>query len=656
MISVSNLVVRFGGYELFKNVSFLITPKDRIGLAGKNGAGKSTLLKILAGKQEPSEGKIAGDKHARVGYLPQHMVVNNTKSVFEEARTAFVEILETKNRIARINEELATREDYESDQYMQLIEELTDLSERYHMFGATNMEAEIEQTLKGLGFNRSDFTRQTSEFSGGWRMRIELAKILLQKPDVFLLDEPTNHLDIESIQWLEDFLSNYNGAVVLVSHDRAFLDKVTNRTIEISLGKIYDYKANYSKYLILRTEARETQLAAFRNQQKLIAETEDFIERFRYKATKAVQVQSRQKMLDKIDRIEIDDEDNSRLNIKFPPAPRSGQVVADCKELSKSYGSLEVLHDINLTIERGDKIAFVGKNGEGKTTLSRIILQELDYAGQLTIGHQVKIGYFAQNQAQLLDESLTIFETIDAIAVGDIRTKIRDILGAFMFSGEDVDKKVKVLSGGERMRLAMVKLLLEPVNFLVLDEPTNHLDIRSKEMLKKALAAYDGTVLLVSHDREFLDGLVSCVYEFKDKKVRQHLGGIYDFLEKKKMDSFRELEQAPSTVKVATPSPAAVPQKQEKQEETPAKEWSYAERKEINKTIARLEKQIETDEQNIEKCETRLAKINELLSLTANQNKTELFDEYEQVKTQLEKTMTDWEKNTEELELEKQKL
>ncbi|MFV0365494.1 MAG: ABC-F family ATP-binding cassette domain-containing protein [Mangrovibacterium sp.] len=647
MISVDNLIVRFGGYELFKNVSFLITLKDRIGLAGKNGAGKSTMLKILAGRQEPSEGKVSGDKHTRIGYLPQHMVVNNDKSVFEETKTAFVEVLEMQAEIDCLNHQIMTRTDYESDEYMQLIEDVSDLNDRFHMFEATNMEGEIEQTLKGLGFKREDFERQTSEFSGGWRMRIELAKILLRKPDLFLLDEPTNHLDIESIQWLEDFLSNYSGAVVLVSHDRAFLDNVTNRTIEISLGKIYDYKANYSKYLVLRKDARETQIAAYRNQQKLIAETEDFIERFRYKATKAVQVQSRQKQLAKIERIEIDDEDNSRLNIKFPPALRSGQVVVDCKGLSKSYGAHEVLNDIDLTIERGDKIAFVGKNGEGKTTLARVILQELEHnGGEMTIGHNVKIGYFAQNQAQLLDESITVFDTIDAIAVGDVRTKIRDILGAFMFSGEDVDKKVKVLSGGERMRLAMIKLLLEPVNFLVMDEPTNHLDIRSKEMLKEALAAYDGTVLVVSHDREFLDGLVQCVYEFKDKKVKQHLGGIYDFLEKKKMDSLRELEQAPSSAKT---TPVIETPKEEKPE-APVVELSYAERKEINKNIARLKKQIESDEQGIEKCETRIAELDNLLSLPANQNKPELFREYEQIKHDLEKIMTTWEQHTEELE------
>lgn len=519
---------------MLKGISFLISPKDRIGLVGKNGAGKLTLLKILAGLQQPTSGNISCPKDIRLGYLPQHMDVSDTRTVFEETRKAFDEILNLKKEIENVNNQIVTRQDYESEAYMNLINRLTELNDRYLMIGGGNFEAEIEQTLKGLGFDREDFDRQTSEFSGGWRMRIELAKILLKKPDVFLLDEPTNHLDIESIQWLEDFLKGYGGAVVLVSHDKAFLNNVTNRTVEISLGQIYDFKANYDRYLELRREQKETQLAAYRNQQKLIGDTEQFIERFRYKATKAVQVQSRAKMLDKLERIEVDEEDRSRLNIRFTPAVRSGTVVADCKHLSKSYGSLRVLDDIHLTIERGEKVAFVGKNGEGKTTLARILSNDLDFEGIRKIGHNVKIGYFAQNQAQRLDENLTVLETVDQIAAGEIRTKIRDILGAFMFSGEDVEKKVRVLSGGERTRLAMIRLMLEPVNFLVLDEPTNHLDMRSKERLKEALAAYDGTVLVVSHDREFLDGLVHCVYEFKNKKVKQHLGGIYDFLMKKK--------------------------------------------------------------------------------------------------------------------------
>ncbi|PTN08115.1 ABC-F family ATP-binding cassette domain-containing protein [Mangrovibacterium marinum] len=644
MISVDQLVVSFGGFDLFKGVSFLVAPKDRIGLTGKNGAGKSTLLKILAGKQLPSEGTVSSPKDTRVGYLPQHMVVDNTKTVFDETKTAFDEILSLKAEIDHLNHEIATREDYESDSYMQLINRVTDLNDRYLMVGGTNMEGEIEQTLKGLGFERKDFTRQTSEFSGGWRMRIELAKILLRKPDVFLLDEPTNHLDIESIQWLEDFLANYNGAVVLVSHDRAFLDNVTNRTIEISLGKIYDYKANYTRYLELRKEHRETQLAAYRNQQKLIEETEQFIERFRYKATKAVQVQSRTKMLEKLDRIEVDDEDNSRLNIKFPPAIRSGTIVAECKHLSKSYGDLEVLNDIDLIIERGEKVAFVGKNGEGKTTLARVILGELEHTGELKIGHNVKVGYFAQNQAQKLDENLTVLETIDQIAVGDIRTRIRDILGAFMFSGEDVDKKVKVLSGGERMRLAMIKLMLEPVNFLVLDEPTNHLDIRSKEMLKNALADYDGTVLVVSHDREFLDGLVNCVYEFKHKKVKQHLGGIYDFLQKKKLESLKELEQktkpgANNAAKTVVAAPAADDNK-----------LSYEERKEINKQISRLEKSVEQSENDIARIEDEIATMDQQMANPEMLNDASIFEKYDQLKQELEKVMEQWTEYTEEYE------
>ncbi len=642
MISVDQLVVSFGGFDLFKGISFLITPKDRIGLVGKNGAGKSTLLKILAGLQMPSEGSVALPRDVRIGYLPQHMVVSDTKNLFEETRTAFDEILSLKEEIDQLNHEIATREDYESDEYMRLINRVTDLNDHYHVVGGGNFEAEIELTLKGLGFERSDFTRSTAEFSGGWRMRVELAKILLRKPDVFLLDEPTNHLDIESIQWLEDFLSTYNGAVVLVSHDKAFLDNVTNRTVEISLGKIYDYKANYSRYLELRKEHKETQLAAYRNQQKLIEETEQFIERFRYKATKAVQVQSRAKMLDKLERIEVDEEDNSRLNMKFPPAIRSGTVVVDCKHLSKSYGDLQVLNDIHLTIERGEKVAFVGKNGEGKTTLARVILGELEYSGELKIGHNVKVGYFAQNQARLMDENLTVFETIDQIAVGDVRTKIRDILGAFMFSGEDVDKKVKVLSGGERTRLAMIRLMLEPVNFLVLDEPTNHLDMRSKEMLKQALADYDGTVLVVSHDREFLDGLVNCVYEFRNKKVKQHLGGIYDFLQKKKLDSLKELEQKNK--------PVVENIKEEKRVVADENKLSYEERKEVNKNITRLEKTIEQSESDISRLEEEIAQMDEKLANPTSLEDHSIFGKYEELKASLEKVMEQWEKQNEEYE------
>lgn len=642
MISVDQLVVSFGGFDLFKGISFLITPKDRIGLVGKNGAGKSTLLKILSGLQQATEGAVSLPKEIRIGYLPQHMTVSDSKTVFEETLTAFDEIIQVKKEIDNLNHQIATREDYHSDEYMQLINRVSELNDHYHVMDGGNFEAEIEQTLKGLGFERSDFSRQTSEFSGGWRMRIELAKILLRKPDIFLLDEPTNHLDIESIQWLEDFLANYNGAVMLVSHDKAFLDNVTNRTIEISLGQIYDYKSNYSRYLELRKEHKETQLAAYRNQQKLIEDTEDFIQRFRYKATKAVQVQSRIKMLEKLDRIEVEEEDNSRLNIKFPPAIRSGTVVVNCKHLSKSYGSLNVLNDIHLTIERGEKIAFVGKNGEGKTTLARVILNELEYSGEMKIGHNVKIGYFAQNQAQLLDENLTVLETVDQIAVGEIRTKIRDILGAFMYSGDDVDKKVKVLSGGERTRLAMIRLMLEQVNFLVLDEPTNHLDMRSKEMLKQALAAYDGTVLVVSHDREFLDGLVNCVYEFKNKKIKQHLGGIYDFLQKKKLESLKELEvnnkQSAQTVKEEN-KPSA--------EET---KLTYEERKDINKNISRLEKAIEQSEDEIARLENEITKMDKKMASPGNIDDHSVYEEYEKLKSTLEKVMEQWEAYHEEHE------
>ncbi len=645
MISVDQLVVSFGGFELFKKISFLISPKDRIGLVGKNGAGKSTLLKILSGLQEASSGTVVLPKDVRIGYLPQHMTVSDKHTVFEETKKAFDEILSLKKEIEKINHEIATREDYESEEYLKLITRVTELNDRCQLVGGANFEAEIEQTLVGLGFERSDFTRPTKEFSGGWRMRIELAKILLQKPDVFLLDEPTNHLDIESIQWLEDFLKNYQGSVVLVSHDRAFLDAVTNRTIEISLGKIYDYKANYTKYLELREEHRETQLAAYKNQQKLIEDTEKFIERFRYKATKAVQVQSRSKMLEKLDRIEIEQEDNSRLNIRFQPPERSGTIVVECNELSKSYGSLNVLDRIDLTVERGEKIAFVGKNGEGKTTLARVILNELEYSGELKIGHNVKVGYFAQNQAQLLDENLTVFDTIDQIAVGDIRTKIRDILGAFMFSGEDADKKVKVLSGGERTRLAMTRLMLEPVNFLVLDEPTNHLDMRSKEMLKQALAEYEGTVLIVSHDREFLDGLVNCVYEFRKKKVRQHLGGIYDFLHRKKMESLKELE-VKQIKKVSV--------KEEAKHQNNG-QLSYEERKELNRNLSKLEKTIAQVEETIAELEEKVADMDEKMANPENLSDSTIFDEYEKSKQKLEQVMSQWEAATEEYENLKQK-
>lgn len=552
MVSVDNLKVEFGVTPLFEDVSYVINKRDRIALVGKNGAGKSTMLKILAGIQAPTSGSVSVPRDVTIGYLPQVMILSDKHTVMEEAEMAFEHIFDLQASIERMNQELADRTDYDSENYHKLIEKFTHDNERFLMMGGTNYTAEIERTLMGLGFSREDFNRPTSEFSGGWRMRIELAKLLLRRPDVLLLDEPTNHLDIESIQWLENFLKTSAGAVVLVSHDRAFINNVTNRTIEISCGHIYDYKVAYDEFVVLRKERREQQLRAYENQQKQIQDTEDFIERFRYKATKAVQVQSRIKQLEKIVPIEIDDEDNLALRLKFPPAMRSGNYPVICDGVKKAYGSHIVFHDVTLTINRGEKVAFVGKNGEGKSTLVKCIMDEIPYEGKLTIGHNVQIGYFAQNQAQMLDENLSVFDTIDYVAKGDIRLKIRDILGAFMFGGEASDKKVKVLSGGERSRLAMIKLLLEPVNFLILDEPTNHLDMRSKDVLKEAIKEFDGTVIVVSHDREFLDGLVTKVYEFGGGVVKEHIGGIYDFLQKKKIESLNELQLSASPTVSAT--------------------------------------------------------------------------------------------------------
>lgn len=552
MVSVDNLKVEFGVTPLFEDVSYVINKRDRIALVGKNGAGKSTMFKILAGIQAPTSGSVSVPRDVTIGYLPQVMILSDKHTVMEEAEMAFEHIFDLQASIERMNQELADRTDYDSENYHKLIEKFTHDNERFLMMGGTNYTAEIERTLMGLGFSREDFNRPTSEFSGGWRMRIELAKLLLRRPDVLLLDEPTNHLDIESIQWLENFLKTSAGAVVLVSHDRAFINNVTNRTIEISCGHIYDYKVAYDEFVVLRKERREQQLRAYENQQKQIQDTEDFIERFRYKATKAVQVQSRIKQLEKIVPIEIDDEDNSALRLKFPPAMRSGNYPVICDGVKKAYGSHIVFHDVTLTINRGEKVAFVGKNGEGKSTLVKCIMDEIPYEGKLTIGHNVQIGYFAQNQAQMLDENLSVFDTIDYVAKGDIRLKIRDILGAFMFGGEASDKKVKVLSGGERSRLAMIKLLLEPVNFLILDEPTNHLDMRSKDVLKEAIKEFDGTVIVVSHDREFLDGLVTKVYEFGGGVVKEHIGGIYDFLQKKKIESLNELQLSASPTVSAT--------------------------------------------------------------------------------------------------------
>lgn len=543
MISVDGLTVEFGGSALFSDISFVINEKDRIALMGKNGAGKSTLLKILAGVREPTRGKVSAPKDIVIAYLPQHLMTEDGRTVFEETAQAFVHLHEMEAEIAALNKELETRTDYESDSYMELIERVSTLSEKFYSIEEINYDADIEKTLLGLGFTREDFNRQTSEFSGGWRMRIELAKLLLKKPDVLLLDEPTNHLDIESIQWLEDFLIDNGQAVVVISHDRAFVDHITTRTIEVTMGRIYDYKVNYSQYLQLRKERREQQQKAYDEQQKFIAETKDFIERFKGTYSKTLQVQSRVKMLEKLEILEVDEEDTSALRLKFPPSPRSGSYPVTIENVSKSYGDHTVFRNANLTIERGDKIAFVGKNGEGKSTLVKCIMKELEHDGTLTIGHNVMIGYFAQNQASLLDENLTVFQTIDDVAKGDIRNKIKDLLGAFMFGGENSAKKVKVLSGGERTRLAMIKLLLEPVNLLILDEPTNHLDMKTKDILKQALMDFDGTLIVVSHDRDFLDGLVTKVYEFGNKKVTEHLEGIYEFLQRKKMENLNELER-----------------------------------------------------------------------------------------------------------------
>ncbi len=639
MISLDKINLSFGGFELFKEISFLVNPKDRIGLIGKNGAGKTTLLKIISQNETPTSGAVGIPKDVSIGYLPQQMKISDTRNLKEETEQAFHELLQIQQQIAKLNTEIAEREDYTSEAYLNILNKVTELNERFQLLGGDNYESELEKTLLGLGFERSDFGRPTSDFSGGWRMRVELAKLLLRKPDVFLLDEPTNHLDIESIQWLEDFLKDYNGAVVLVSHDKAFLNAVCNRTIEISLGKILDQKMNYSAFIEWKQEQREINLAAYRNQQKMIEDTERFIERFRYKSSKAVQVQSRIKQLEKLDRIEIEEEDNSTLKLNFPPAPRSGRVIVEGKNITKSYGDLLVLKDIDLTIENGEKVAFVGRNGEGKTTLARIIMSELEHEGTLNLGHNVKVGYFAQNQAQLLNEELTVFETIDEIAVGDIRTKIRDLLAAFLFRGDDIDKKVKVLSGGEKSRLAMIRLMLEPVNFLILDEPTNHLDMRSKEILKNALNNFTGTVLVVSHDRDFLDGLVTCVYEFRNKKAKQYLGGIFDFLYRKKMESLKELEiQKGKTNKTTNATPKQ------------SSELTFEEQKEINRNIARLEKKVTTTEEEIATIEAKIKEMDKILSSSENISDHSVYDDYEKMKHKLEQVMYEWELVHEELE------
>lgn len=639
MISLNNVCVRFGDDDLFKEVSFLVNMRERVGLVGKNGAGKTTVLKLFTGEMAPSEGKVIVPKEIHLGYLPQHMVFSDTTTVMEEARQAFREVLELEQEIEKITHEIGIRTDYESAEYHKLIDLLTDKNDRHQLLGGHNQDALIEQTLMGLGFKRTDFNRATGEFSGGWRMRIELAKILLQQPEVLLLDEPTNHLDIESIQWLEDYLLDFAGAVLLISHDRTFLDRVTQRTIELSLGKAYDYKVPYSRFLELRAERREQQMAAYENQQKMISDTERFIERFRYKNTKSVQVQSRIKMLDRLDRIEIDELDGSSIHIKFPPAPNSGTIVVEAEDLSKSFGTVAVLEKAKIIIEKGEKIAFVGKNGEGKTTFSRIIMGELDYEGSLKIGHQVKIGYYAQNQADILDTSLTVLETIDRVAVGEIRTRIRSILGAFLFSGEDVDKKVSVLSGGEKSRLALACMLLEPYNILLLDEPTNHLDLRSKQVLKDALLNYDGTLIVVSHDRDFLDGLVGKIFEFKNKKIKEHTGDIFDFLRKIKLENLREIERK----NILTSKP--VPAKESKNK------VDYLERKELEREKRKIENAIKRSEEKISELESRLEKLVEILAnpdtITGDGDP---FGEYGILKKELEKEMELWEKAAQELE------
>lgn len=641
MISVENLSVEFSARPLFADVSFVINKKDRIALVGKNGAGKSTLLKILAKQQLPTSGNVAIQNDISIGYLPQVMVLSDEHTVMEEAEKAFEHISEMQERIEKLNNQLAERTDYESADYMNLVERFTYESERFQMMGGMNYHAELERTLLGLGFTSNDFNRPTKEFSGGWRMRIELAKLLLRQPDVLLLDEPTNHLDIESIRWLEQFLSCSPGAVVLVSHDRAFINNVTNRTLEISCGKITDYKVTYDEFIKLRAERREQQLRAYANQQKEIADIEDFIERFRYKPTKAVQVQSRIKQLEKIVPIEVDEVDNSSLHLKFPPCSRSGDFPVICEDLRKDYDSHCVFHDVNLTIKRGEKVAFVGKNGEGKSTLVKCIMNEIPYKGSLKLGHNVEIGYYAQNQAQMLDGELTVFDTIDRVAKGDIRLKIRDILGAFMFGGEASDKKVKVLSGGERSRLAMIKLLLEPVNFLILDEPTNHLDMRTKDVLKEAILAFDGTVIVVSHDRDFLNGLVSKVYEFGGGLVREHIGGIYDFLQKKEMESLDELH--------TIGSPSGYSPKATTSQPSDGK-LSYEERKEQAKLKRKAEKKVEQCEQLVMELENEKTKLEAKLATPEGAADATLFEAYNDIQQKLTEAELAWEEALEQLE------
>ena len=645
MVSIDNLSVEFSAIPLFEDVCFVINDSDRIALVGKNGAGKSTMLKILCGIQHATSGTVSVPNDITIGYLPQVMKLQDDTTVAEEAYKAFSDIADIEAKVKRLEKALGERTDYDSDEYMLLVDKFTAAHDRYMMMGADNKEAEMERTLVGLGFARSDFNRPTCEFSGGWRMRIELAKILLRKPDVLLLDEPTNHLDIESIQWLEQFLIQSAKAVVLVSHDRAFINNVTNRTLEISCRKVIDYKVKYDEYVKLRVERREQQMRAYENQQKEIADTKAFIERFRYQATKAVQVQQRIRQLEKIVPVEIDEIDTSALRLKFPPCLRSGDYPIICEDVEKSYGEHNVFHDVNFIIKRGEKVAFVGKNGEGKSTLIKCIMNEIPYNGKLKLGHNVQVGYFAQNQAQLLDERLTVFQTIDNVATGDVRLRINDILGAFMFGGEASEKNVKVLSGGERSRLAMIKLLLEPVNLLILDEPTNHLDMQSKDVLKEAIRAFDGTTIIVSHDREFLDGLVDKVYEFGGGRIREHLGGIYAFLEHHKIETL-EMLNAPTVQQKAEPKPV----------KQSASALEYAERKEVQKKITRLEKSVKQSEEKIEKWEARIHELDTILSDSANASDMDIINEYTDIRRLLDDEELRWTSLCMELEEENCKL
>ena len=652
MISLDNLTVSYGGWTLFDNISFLINPKDRIGLVGKNGAGKTTLLRIITGEQQPTSGAVTINGECTIGYLPQTMRVADTTTLVEETAKAFDEVLRLEAEIESLTREIAERTDYESADYEQLLHRLNDAQDRYHILGGETRDADIEKTLLGLGFKREDFTRATSEFSGGWRMRIELAKLLLRRPSIFLLDEPTNHLDIESIQWLEEYLKNYNGAVLLISHDRAFLDNVTTRTVELSLGKITDYKVPYSKYVVLRAERRQQQLAAYENQQRMIEKTEEFIEKFRYKPTKSNQVQSRIKQLERLERLEVEEEDLATLNIKFPPAPRSGQVVAEIRDAGMSFGSKHVFSGANFTITKGDRIALVGRNGEGKTTLARMLVGQLTPTeGSIRIGANVNIGYYAQNQDDLMDGEFTVYDTLDRVAVGDIRTRLRDILGAFLFRGEDIDKKVKVLSGGERARLAMARMMLEPRNLLVLDEPTNHMDMRSKDILKNAILKYDGTVVVVSHDREFLDGMVDKVYEFRDGGVKEYLGGIYYFLEKRKLESLQEIERRdPSPKSAAAKGPAKGAAPDEAAKAVPSGKASYEQRKEQEKLLRKLRRNVETIEAGLAEIEKQIAAYDAKFAAATEYNEADYRD-YNDLKARYDHQMHEWEKASYELEI-----